>query len=177
MTLGLESDPIARGDLWTRVQTTARANSRTIAVLRRRLKGAATAKVEVDVRSDERRRVLREVVARQGQGVFRQALLEAYDGKCAISGESCEAVLDAAHIDPYSGPKSNLVSNGLLLRTDLHTLFDLGLLRVDRNYRVRVDSAVVGTTYAKLDGKQIALPAMKSQMPSLAALGRRLEGH
>ncbi len=80
---------------------------------------------------DGRRRVLAEQVRREGQGTFRARLLEAYEGQCAITGEHTEPVLDAAHIQPYLGPASNHVQNGLLLTQELHTLFDRGLVCVE----------------------------------------------
>jgi hypothetical protein len=80
---------------------------------------------------DARLSIVRSVVQRQGQGDFRRALLHAYGGRCTISGCSIEAVLEAAHIIPYRGPETNHVQNGLLLRADLHTLFDLDLLWID----------------------------------------------
>ena len=59
--------------------------------------------------------VLREIAEREGQGAFRVRLLRAYEGRCAITGEHTEPVLDAAHIQPYLGPGSNHIQNGLLL--------------------------------------------------------------
>lgn len=79
---------------------------------------------------DGRERVAREIAIRRGQAGFRNQLLEAY-GCCAMSGCTVASALEAAHIMPYQGPGTNHPSNGLLLRADLHTLFDLGLLSVD----------------------------------------------
>lgn len=80
---------------------------------------------------DARERVLISIVRRQGQSQFRQQLLKAYKGKCAISGNDVEQALEAAHIIPYRGLETNTTSNGLLLRADLHTLFDLNLITID----------------------------------------------
>jgi hypothetical protein len=71
---------------------------------------------------DARARVLREVVQRRGQQKFRKALIAAYGGRCAISGCPVTPLLEAAHITPYLGPDTNSITNGLLLRADLHTL-------------------------------------------------------
>lgn len=79
---------------------------------------------------DARRRVMRTVVARRGQPGFRSLLLEEYGRRCAVSGCAVEEVLEAAHLRPYRGPESNTAPNGLLLRSDLHTLLDLGLMRI-----------------------------------------------
>jgi hypothetical protein len=80
---------------------------------------------------DARLRVVRQIVARQGQFAFRSALLEAYQGRCAVTGCDATAALEAAHLRPYRGPDSNTVTNGLLLRADIHTLLDLRLLAPD----------------------------------------------
>jgi hypothetical protein len=81
--------------------------------------------------ADARERVLSSIVRRGGQPAFRHHLLAVYNGRCAITGCDVEAVLDAAHIVPFKGPDTNHPGNGLLLRTDLHTLFDLKLVAVD----------------------------------------------
>lgn len=82
--------------------------------------------------TDARKRALRAIVLRQGQGTFRRKLLEVYGGTCCITGCAFEQVLEAAHIQPYRGEHTNAVENGLLLRADVHTLFDLYLLWIDR---------------------------------------------
>ena len=87
---------------------------------------------------DGRARIIGMVTRRQGQGAFRAALLNAYCRRCAVTGCTVEAVLEAAHIHPYLGPATNLVTNGLLVRADIHTLFDLGLLTVDDDFRLLV---------------------------------------
>lgn len=81
--------------------------------------------------TDARKRIRRDVVARQGQGQFRDALIRAYDGRCAVTGCDELYALEAAHIRPYRGEHTNITANGLLLRADIHTLFDLGLLAVN----------------------------------------------
>ena len=80
---------------------------------------------------DQRQRTTQEVVARLGQGRFRDMLLSAYGGKCAVTGCSIPEVLEAAHIIPYSGDPSDHVCNGLLLRSDIHMLFDAHLIAID----------------------------------------------
>ena len=79
---------------------------------------------------DERDRTLREIVQRRGQPKFRYDLIAAYGGKCAVTGCDVLQALEAAHISPYLGEQSNHVSNGLLLRADIHTLFDLNLFAI-----------------------------------------------
>jgi hypothetical protein len=80
---------------------------------------------------DARRKIMASIVQRRGQRTFRESLMKAYDGRCAISGCPVPQILEAAHIFPYRGDATNDVTNGLLLRSDLHTLFDCGLIAVD----------------------------------------------
>ena len=63
---------------------------------------------------------------RLGQGAFRLAVTEAYARSCAATGEHSLPVLDAAHIQPYADGGAHEITNGLLLRADLHRLYDAG---------------------------------------------------
>jgi putative restriction endonuclease len=125
---------------------------------------------------DERLRVVAETVVREGQGAFRARLLDAYDGRCAVTGEHTELVLDAAHIQPYLGPRSNHVQNGLLLTKEFHALFDGGYVTVTPDYVVRVSSALKrewsnGRRYYPFDGKRLtAVPREPRLRPSQEAL-------
>lgn len=108
---------------------------------------------------DSRNRAIAAVVQRDGQPAFRQELLKAYEGRCVISGCAIEALLEAAHIMPYRGAHTNIVTNGLLLRADLHKLFDLHLLCVDPDTRtVRLSEGLVSSEYAVFDGVQLRVP-------------------
>jgi len=80
---------------------------------------------------DSRATVLRQIKERRGKHLFRGELLRRYGSKCMISGCTTIDVVDAAHIRPYRGDRDNDPRNGLLLRTDLHTLFDLNLLGIE----------------------------------------------
>ena len=85
-------------------------------------------------------------------------------------------MLQAAHISPYNGAKSNHVSNGIPLRADVHTLFDLGLLGIDPETKsVTVASSLVGTEYEKYAGTVLAEPLKKHHQPAKAALQMKLE--
>lgn len=120
---------------------------------------------------DARDRVLREVVRRRGQQKFRQSLIAAYGGCCAISGCPVTALLEAAHITPYLGPDTNSITNGLLLRADLHTLWDLGLIAVaPSSQMVWVSPKVNDPIYQALSGTLLAHPAQPNQKPSALAL-------
>jgi putative restriction endonuclease len=117
------------------------------------------------------RRRFASIVRRRGQPAFRQALLEAYAGRCAISGWSLAEVLEAAHIVPYKGPQTNHTCNGLLLRSDLHTLFDLGKLAIEtKGYTVILAPELASSDYVGFAGKPLALPAKASRRPSKEAL-------
>ena len=120
---------------------------------------------------DARARVLREVVRRRGQSKFRKSLIAAYEGRCAITGCPVVSLLEAAHITPYHGPDTNSISNGLLLRADLHTLWDLGLIAVEMTTKaIWVNPEVDDPTYQALSGIQLRRPTQRSQQPSTSAL-------
>jgi hypothetical protein len=120
---------------------------------------------------DARQKVLASVIRRKGQAKFRSALLKAYKGKCAVTGCTVEALLEAAHIVPYQGADTNVVSNGLLLRADIHTLFDLGLLWVDpHRLLVKLAEGLNGSEYAHLHDEPISTPNNVSDHPSAKAL-------
>jgi len=87
--------------------------------------------VDLESLKDERKRTNTERVSRKDQGKFRDSLLDAFQGKCAITACDVERALDAAHIFPYRGQKTDCAWNGILLRLDLHRLFDSYLLTID----------------------------------------------
>jgi uncharacterized protein YjbI with pentapeptide repeats len=87
--------------------------------------------VDLESLKDERQRTNVVRVRRKDQQKFREALKEAFEGKCAITQCDVEGALDAAHIFPYRGPQTDCVWNGILLRLDLHRLFDSYLLTID----------------------------------------------
>lgn len=120
-----------------------------------------------------RRKRLTEVTVRQGQAEFRDRLLAAYDGRCAVSGCATTDVLQAAHIAGYAGGGRNHVANGLLLRSDLHLLFDLDLLWIDSAYVIHVAPDITDRTYRRFDGKRLRLPKRVVDRPSKQALRAR----
>lgn len=119
---------------------------------------------------DARRRIFGALVRRQGQPAFRRALLSAYEGRCAMSGYAVNSVLEAAHIMPYRGAHTNHVTNGLLLRADLHTLFDMGLIAVGESKVLVVASALHGTPYVEMHGRSLFLPTEPAHQPNMDAL-------
>ena len=120
---------------------------------------------------DARSRVIAAIVRRRGQRSFREALLMAYSGACAITGCTIPAILEAAHVHPYKGDHTNVVSNGLLLRADVHTLFDLGLVAIEpQTLIIRVSPALARTEYADLDGRALRPTTDALQRVSAGAL-------
>jgi len=118
---------------------------------------------------DARARISRAIVLRRGQGAFRRALIEAYEGTCAVTGCTALDVLEAAHIVPYRGEHTNRVDNGLLLRADIHTLFDLGHLWIEEG-NIHLVAHLLDTEYGKLNNRKLRLPRKKADSPSADAL-------
>jgi putative restriction endonuclease len=79
---------------------------------------------------------------RLGQGAFRVLVTDAYARKCAISGEKTLPVLEAAHIKPYAKSGPHFIANGLLLRSDLHKLFDSGYITVTEQFKIEVSRKI-----------------------------------
>lgn len=105
---------------------------------------------------DTRRRVLREITLRRGQRQFRDRLIELYGASCQVSRCAFPNLIEAAHIRPYATSSDNSPGNGLLLRSDLHTIFDLGLLGINPdNLALRLHPAVVQAGYAAFDGTRL----------------------
>jgi len=115
---------------------------------------------------ESRKRVAREIAVRRGQAAFRARLIAAH-GCCAMTGCTATAALEAAHVVRYQGPGSNHPDNGMLLRADVHTLFDLGLLAVEPDsYTILVAPTLAGSEYESLQGQ----PLRGGAAPSKQAL-------
>lgn len=127
------------------------------------------------VGDDVRTRSQRMINIRRGQGKFRDSLIDRYDARCTVTGSPVLAVLEAAHIDRYFGDHSHHVTNGLLLRAAIHTLFDLLRITVDENLLIRIDPKLTGTEYEPLDGAPLRLPANQAHHPNMDALRRHRE--
>jgi hypothetical protein len=122
---------------------------------------------------DARKRTLRQIAARQGQSGFRTKLIIAYDGRCAVTGCDVPYVLEAAHLHPYRGPHTNVVTNGLLLRADIHTLLDYKLWAPDPSTRaITTSKSLNNTPYGELSGQLISEPISPASRPSDSALDR-----
>jgi WD40 repeat protein len=120
---------------------------------------------------DERKKTIRAITQRRGQVKFRKKLLSAYNYHCCITGCDVEAALQAAHIVPYRGTHTNHVTNGLLLRADIHTLFDLYLLSINPDtLTVEVAPQLDKTQYDQFNNKLMYEPTSKSDRPSSEGL-------
>jgi hypothetical protein len=107
---------------------------------------------------DRRTLVERQIAIRRGQQKFRNVLRERYGDQCLITGCRVLAVLEAAHINPYRGEHDHHVENGLLLRADIHTLFDLDLLGIEPDELTIELHPSIESEYAALAGKRLKCP-------------------
>lgn len=115
------------------------------------------------------------VPRRIGQGTFRIAVTEAYNRQCAITRERALPALDAAHIRPFADVQTHYVRQGLLLRSDVHKLFDAGYLTVTPELRVEASARMKhdfndGDNYIKLNGSSIWVPGNPELRPDPEAL-------
>lgn len=116
------------------------------------------------------------VTPRLGQGSFRLLVADAYGRRCVMTAERTLPALEAAHIHRYSRGGDHLLSNGLLLRSDLHKLFDLGYLTIEPSTRtIRVSRRIReefenGRDYYRLDGQPLREPENKLALPSIEKL-------
>lgn len=117
------------------------------------------------------------VTPRLGQGAFRALVLDAYQSHCAITGHKIRPTLQAAHIRPIADGGQHRVDNGLLLRSDIHTLFDLGYVTINQDYRLivsprlRDDFGNGDDLYAlSAAARPITTPKRRQDQPSVTAL-------
>jgi putative restriction endonuclease len=115
------------------------------------------------------------VLPRLGQGAFRVAITEAYQRQCALTDGKVLPALDAAHIRPYADGGFHSVSNGILLRKDIHSVFDAGYATIDADYRFVVSGKIRdvfnnGNEYRRLHGQQIRLPLSPDARPAKEAI-------
>ncbi|MGH2428591.1 MAG: HNH endonuclease [Candidatus Limnocylindria bacterium] len=108
---------------------------------------------------------------RLGQGAFRLLVTDAYQRRCAVTGERTLPVLDAAHIRPYAELGPHRLENGILLRKDLHALFDAGYVTVTPSLELRVSRRIReefenGRDYYALEGASVRSPLPPAPPPS-----------
>ena len=115
------------------------------------------------------------VLPRLGQGSFRVIVTDSYRRRCAFTNSPVLHVLEAAHIRPYSLGGTHIPSNGILLRQDLHTLFDRGYVTATLEHRIEVSSRIRdefhnGKEYYALHGKEMRLPEHADRGPAVELL-------
>jgi putative restriction endonuclease len=108
---------------------------------------------------------------RLGQGAFRVLVTDAYGRRCSISGEKTLPVLEAAHIKAYAESGPHAIANGLLLRSDMHKLFDSGYITITKDYRIEISKRIKeefenGKEYYQYHGRELLyLPDNYSNRP------------
>lgn len=110
------------------------------------------------------------VEPRLGQGAFRIAVTQAYDAACAVTGEHSLPALEAAHVMPFSDGGPHSLGNGLLLRADVHRLFDKGYVTVTPDYVFRASERLMddfhnGREYLRHDGSAVRVPSLVAERP------------
>jgi putative restriction endonuclease len=100
---------------------------------------------------------------RIGQGTFRVVITDLYGRRCAVTEEKALPTLDAVHVRPFSEEPENYVRNGILMRSDLHRLFDAGYMTITPEYRAEVSGRIKedfddGESYMKLHGNRVWVP-------------------
>lgn len=123
--------------------------------------------------------VMTQAKHRLGQGAFRTLVADAYQRRCAITGERTVPVLQAAHIKAFSAEGPNAVNNGILLRSDLHALFDSGYLTLEDDLRIVVSSRLHddygnGKDYYPYHGRRLMVVP---EEPRLQPASEYLEWH
>ncbi|MCY4160387.1 MAG: HNH endonuclease [Flavobacteriaceae bacterium] len=121
-------------------------------------------------KDDFQKRYLSKV--RYGQSSFRMSLTNAYDKRCVISGVDVLPVLEAAHIKPYASSGPHFVSNGLLLKSDIHELFDTGYITITNEMKIEVSKKLQhkyerGELYHnRYHGQKLILPESIKEKPA-----------
>jgi hypothetical protein len=101
--------------------------------------------------------MMRQIRERRGQQQFRQSLRQVHNDKCMVTGCDISDILEASHISLYSSDYNNHITNGLLLRADIHTLFDLDLLGIEpSNLTIHLHPSVKKGDYAQYEGKHLS---------------------
>lgn len=135
--------------------------------------------IEPQNSKDGRQAIIDTIIKRRGPPQFRQALLDAYEHRCAITNFNAVDTLEAACIVPFRGKLTHHPSNGLLLRADIHALFDLGKIAIDTGtMSVVITDDLMDTSYRILSGRPLRYPKEERHRPSTEALDlhRRLAG-
>lgn len=110
--------------------------------------------------------------SRRGQPEFRARLLQAYGSQCAITECNVVDALEAAHIIPFSEERGYAISNGILLRADIHTLFDLFLISIDPSDWTVYIAPSLAQSYRHIERKRISLPSEPIAHPDSSRIKR-----
>lgn len=159
---GYSTDEAAGGRLWNMVTE--------------RMLAAPTVAVRESASTERRYGKEFLTCARLGQGAFRILVTDAYNRRCAATGERTLPTLEASHIRSFAKQGPNFVRNGLLLRSDLHTLYDQGYLTVTPDHRIEVSRRIHdefgnGRNYYALHGQELLnLPNDEADRPSIEFL-------
>jgi len=108
---------------------------------------------------------------RLGQGSFRVLVTDAYRRKCAVTDEKILPVLEAAHIKPYKKGGEHRIDNGVLLRSDMHRLFDKGYMTITPDLHIEISKRIKdefdnGEYYFTFHGKEIGRPMQLFDQPA-----------
>jgi hypothetical protein len=106
----------------------------------------------------DRQRIMSAVLSRPGQSRFRQNILQAFNGRCIITGDSIDNILEAAHIIPVANGGSDGPENGLCLRVDIHRLFDSGNIRLRQDGQIHLSNPIRESPNYGFLPERIALP-------------------
>ena len=118
--------------------------------------------------------ILSDVIRRRGEHEFRENLLNIYNYQCAITGSNLIGLLEVTHITPFPGSDCNRPQNCLILRSDIHTLWDLGLIAIDpKQFNVWVHPNITDSAYRALVGTIPFIPKMDADRPSSDALQKQ----
>lgn len=108
---------------------------------------------------DARKRIEAQIYVRQGGGKFRNAALKRFNGRCVVSQCNVKQVLEAAHIVPYRGQHTNVADNALLMRGDIHTLFDRDLLTINaETLKIHLHKDLQSSPYSEFEGMNLEIP-------------------
>lgn len=126
--------------------------------------------------TDTRESVLRSIRIRRGQQKFREQLIRRYGARCLASGCELMDIIEAAHIDPFRDANDHHPENGLLLRADLHTLFDLNLMGIEpETLTLHFPKHVQNSGYKQLHHNILQLP--EGRRPAHSPLERRWQAY
>src|SRR5664279_5546967 len=147
-----DSDSVIGKPLWNKIEK----------LLERYLQLAPTVEYESQLIQEPQAMYGKSILTRVrlGQGAFRVLVTDAYTRKCSVTGERTLPVLEAAHIKPYSVAGPNAISNGLLLRSDVHKLFDTGYFTITNDHKTEVSKRIKeefenGKEYYQFHGKSL----------------------